>query len=83
MIRERLKKLGAVKTSLFITAIAVLFSVLFYSAAAFAVKEISAIGFVMSASIPAVVAPFLSYFLLKIMITTIEFIYKDHRPGFL
>ena len=68
MIREQLRKLGAVKTSLFITAIAVLFSALFYGAAGFAMKGISAVGIVMSTSIPAVVTPLLSYFLLKIMI---------------
>ena len=68
MIRTLLRNLGAFKTSLLITIAAVLSSVLLYLVAGIFFIKFSPAGIIMSTLLPAMVAPFLSYFLLKLLI---------------
>jgi diguanylate cyclase (GGDEF)-like protein len=68
MIRKLLRKLGTVKTTLMLTATAVLCSVVLYIIIAVFLGRIMATGIVISAIIPATVVPILSYFFLQVLL---------------
>jgi diguanylate cyclase (GGDEF)-like protein len=68
MIRKLLRKLGTVKTTLMLTVAAVLCSVVLYIIIAVLLGRIIATGIVISAIIPATVAPILSYFFLRVLL---------------
>jgi diguanylate cyclase (GGDEF)-like protein len=68
MIRKLLRKLGTVKTTLMLTATAVLCSVVLYIIIAVFLGRIIATGIVISAIIPVTVAPILSYFFLRVLL---------------
>ena len=68
MIRKLLRKLGTVKTTLMLTVAAVLCSVVLYIIIAVFLERIAAMGIVISAIIPATVAPILSYFFLRVIL---------------
>ena len=68
MNRNMLRNLGAFKTSILVATLAVLSSVLLYIGTGIFLIKLSLTGIILSALFPAIVAPFLSYFLLKILI---------------
>lgn len=68
MLRRLLRNLGAIRTTLLITACSSLSSLLLYLLLSYLLGRVLVSGIVMSTLIPILVAPFLSYFLLKILI---------------
>jgi diguanylate cyclase (GGDEF)-like protein/PAS domain S-box-containing protein len=68
MIRKLLRILGAVKTSLMITAVSILSSALLYIIINIFLGRITVIGILMSVILPAIVAPFVSYFLVRLLL---------------
>jgi diguanylate cyclase (GGDEF)-like protein len=68
MIRKLLRKLGTVKTTLMLTAAVVLCSVVLYVIIAVFLERVAITGIVISAIIPATVAPILSYFFLRVLL---------------
>jgi PAS domain S-box-containing protein len=68
MVRELLRELGMVKALLIITLITVLSSVLIYTTAAILFGGMAPIGMVLSAAVPAILAPSISYFLLRVLV---------------
>ena len=68
MVRELLRELGMVKTLLVITLLTVLSSVLIYTTAAILFGGMATIGMVLSAAVPAILAPSISYFLLRVLV---------------
>jgi len=67
MIRKLLRKLGVLKTSLTITAVAILSSVLLYLILSLIFGRFLFIGVAISAIIPCILTPLLSYFFLKVL----------------
>jgi PAS domain S-box-containing protein len=68
MIRKLLRILGAVKTSLTITAVSILSSALLYIIISIFLARITVIGVLMSMILPAIVAPFVSYFFVRLLL---------------
>ena len=68
MIRKLLRILGAVKTSLMITAVSILSSALLYIIISIFLARITVTGVLMSIILPAIVAPFVSYFFVRLLL---------------
>jgi len=68
MIRKLLRYLGPIKSSFLITTVSILASVLIYIAIGMLTGQFLTSGLIISILIPALVVPFMSYYLLRILI---------------
>ena len=66
MIRKLLRKLGAARSALIVTAFTISFSVSLYTIIGVVLNQFAVIGIVMAVTVPAIVAPLVSYYLLQV-----------------